>query len=75
MWKKILHFGKAPSSRAFFTAHLINDNVILFGGQDLAGNKVLNETYVFNLNDYNWSAPFTAGNIPSARYNYCSCLI
>lgn len=59
--------------RAFFSTSLIKDNVIIFGGIDNIANKVLNETYVLNLTDYHWSAPFTAGPIPSPRYSHCSC--
>ncbi|CAK56809.1 unnamed protein product (macronuclear) [Paramecium tetraurelia] len=74
-WKRILHLGKAPGTRAFFSTSLIKDNVIIFGGIDNVANKVLNETYLLNLTDYHWSSPFTAGPIPSPRYSHCSCQI
>ncbi|KAM3129326.1 hypothetical protein pb186bvf_018542 [Paramecium bursaria] len=74
VWKKILALGKAPTARAYFTTAFINGDVIIFGGCDNQ-NKILNETHILNLDDYHWSSPFTAGNIPTPRLQHSCCII
>lgn len=49
-WKKIQSIGKPPSPRAFFACSLFaTDKILLFGGLDNSSNKILNETYMFQL--------------------------
>jgi len=38
-------------------------------------NKPLNETYILQLDDFVWSAPFTAGKKPCARYNHSASFV
>eukprot|EP00330_Aristerostoma_sp_ATCC50986_P009487 CAMPEP_0114599248 /NCGR_PEP_ID=MMETSP0125-20121206/21751_1 /TAXON_ID=485358 ORGANISM="Aristerostoma sp., Strain ATCC 50986" /NCGR_SAMPLE_ID=MMETSP0125 /ASSEMBLY_ACC=CAM_ASM_000245 /LENGTH=172 /DNA_ID=CAMNT_0001806055 /DNA_START=70 /DNA_END=585 /DNA_ORIENTATION=+ len=69
-WKKISGIARPKTSRAFFSYCPFEDNkLMIFGGIDNLSGKCLNDTYILDLDDYHWSCPFIAGNVPGSRYN------
>ncbi|KAL4473976.1 hypothetical protein ABPG72_000338 [Tetrahymena utriculariae] len=76
VWRKVKTIGKAPSPRSFFSAtQFTNNRLVIFGGIDNSTNAPLNETYILQLDDFVWSAPFTAGKKPTSRFNHSACFV
>ncbi|CAG8639417.1 6336_t:CDS:2, partial [Funneliformis caledonium] len=64
----------APSPRCVFGSTLISDHLIIYiGGYDKVALS-LNEVYLYDTIDDNWSTKITSGTIPSDRNSFSAVL-
>ncbi|KAH0788688.1 Kelch motif family protein [Histomonas meleagridis] len=73
-WMHINNKTTTPSSRAFHTADLINDKIILHGGTN-GRNKYRNDFAVYLPNKNEWENADIIGDNPPQRANHCSVSI
>lgn len=59
-----------PSARVWSAAVKVLDRVILFGGADVLGGRILDDVWTWNVQSERWEEQIVVGSPPLARYGH-----
>ncbi|GBB83807.1 hypothetical protein RclHR1_10470012 [Rhizophagus clarus] len=73
IWKKGSSLG-APNNGHGSAATLLPDNKIIYMGGALDKSTLMNQVYIYDTVNDNWSTKITSGTVPSTRYGLSAVL-
>lgn len=73
-WEKVDTTGPAPSPRAWHTANLIGNSLVVFGGTS-GCDRFYNSVHVLNLDTLVWVEHAIVGDTPAPRCSHSAVLV